>query len=113
MSFSVQFFARDVHAARAKLHEAHAPAAVKALIELAIAGVTGEMQPAALQGGAGMSSGACITAASGGSNDLKSVNHATPRARRICGILVETHGHIDEYGGRSGINAFRVEPYYD
>lgn len=102
MSFSISFFARDVHSARSKLREAYAPEAVKALIELSIAAI-----PAQNNLGAGASS-------QGSSSDTaKHSNQATPRVPRLCGILVETHGHIDENGGRSNIGLFRVEPYYD
>lgn len=106
MSFSVSFFARDVHTARAKLHEAHAPAGVKALVELAIAGISATPQQNDHAGAGSSSHGASGTAS-------QSVNRASPAPRRLCGILVETHGHIDEGGGRSNIGGFRVDPYWD
>lgn len=105
MSFSVSFFARDVHTARAKLHEAVAPAGVKALIELAIAGVSGTPQHNELAG-----AGSSSPSSSGSTGH--SPSRATPAAPRLGGILVETHGHIDENGGRSTIGEFRVHPYW-
>lgn len=107
MSFSISFFARDVHAAKSKLREAYAPESVKALIELSIAGI-----PQENSGGAGQP----MTAAQASETDgakVSGANRPAPRRPKLCGILVETHGHIDENGGRSNIGAFRVEPYYD
>lgn len=104
MSFNISFFARDVHTARTKLSEVHAPAAVKAVIELAIAGIP--PQPPAPRADAMTLSDASKEMAGAG-------NRPTPRPPRLAGILVETHGHIDESGSRSNIGLFRVEPYYD
>lgn len=104
MSFSISFFARDVHSAQTKLRDCYAPASVKAVVELALAGIPQQPQ---ISVGAGSSSSA------GASDSARGANQATPRKPQLCGILVETHGHIDEHGGRSGINSFRVEPYYD
>lgn len=100
MSFNVSFFARDAQSARNKLAAAYAPAAVKALVELAIAGM-----PA--QGHAGASQAPASDGARAAGNA------ASPKLPRLCGILVETHGHIDDGGGVSSIGAFRVEPCYD
>ena len=102
MSFSISFFARDVDTARSRLREAYAPEAVKALVELAIATIPHQSRHQ--NTGAGQSVSV---------DSAKTSNQATPRPRGLCGILVETHGHIDEGGGRSNINLFRVEPYYD
>jgi hypothetical protein len=102
MSFSTSFVARDVHTARRKLHEAHMPAAVKALVELALAGIP-------VGGGAGAGVVGYCTA----DEAKQAVNVPAPRPPRLCCILVEAHGHIDESGGRSNIGLFRVEPYYD
>jgi hypothetical protein len=107
LSFSIQFFAKDVHSARSKLRDSHAPEAVKAVIELAIAAIPHESRPS--QSGAGMSEGAGILASG---NNTASNRPNPPALPRLCGILVETHGHIDENGGRSNIGAFRVEPFY-
>lgn len=107
MSFSISFFARDVHIARSKLHEARAPEGVKALIELALASIPSQSYISTGAGSAGVSQART-------SDSAKEVgNSPSPRVPRLCGILVETHGHIDETGGRSNIGAFRVEPYYD
>ncbi|QQO30748.1 hypothetical protein JJC00_18870 [Bradyrhizobium diazoefficiens] len=109
MSFSVSFFARDVHTARSKLREAFAPAAVKALVELAIAGIPPQTQP---NGGA-VSSGAANQSGASEVKQASTGNTPSPRQPRLCGILVEASGHIDEHGARSGLSGFRVEPYYD
>lgn len=107
MSFSVSFFARDVHSARSKLHEARAPEGVKALIELALASIPPQNQTSAGAGSVGVSQART-------SDSAKEISNAgQPKVPRLCGILVETHGHIDESGGRSNIGAFRVEPFYD
>jgi hypothetical protein len=104
MSFSVSFFARTPDAARSKLQDAHAPAAVKALVELALAGIPSSAVPS--------TSGVGQASSSEGANRS---SNASPSIRppRLCGILVETHGHIDEGGSRSNLSLFRVEPYYD
>lgn len=107
MSFSVSFFARDVHTARSKLQAAFAPAAVKALVELALAGIPSQPRP---------NSGAGSLVSQSGVSETKQAsagNSPSPREPRLCGILVETSGHIDEHGDRSGLSGFRVEPYYD
>ena len=105
MSFSISFFARDIHTARSRLQGVYAPAAVKALIELALSSIPAEIPGSGLSGVAQQAAGAESTKSQG--------NRATPAPRRLAGILVETNGHIDEYGGRSWLNQFRVEPYYD
>lgn len=108
MSFSVSFFARDVQSAQSKLRDAYAPAAVKALVELALAGIPAASQP--------QYNGGIVSQQGIGSDAAKvevAVNRTVPRQPKLCGVLVETHGHIDENGQRSGINTFRVEPYYD
>lgn len=109
MSFSVSFFARDVHTARSKLREAHAPAAVKALVELAIAGIPPQTPPNSGTGG----SGSVTQSGASEAKQASTGNSPSPRQPRLCGILVETSGHIDENGARSGLSGFRVEPYYD
>lgn len=108
MSFYVQFFARDVAAARAKLAEAFAPAAVKAIVELAIAGIPHSATPTT---GIGQQAGAAQVA-NGASEKVSTVNRAPP-APVLRGILVETQGHIDESGNQSSIDHFRVRPFYD
>lgn len=108
MSFSISFFARDVHSAKSKLREAYAPEAVKALIELSLAGIPQEGLASA---GTGQMA-AAQTAATDGMK-VSDANRPTPRRPKLCGVLVSTHGHIDEHGGHSSIGAFRVEPYYD
>ena len=110
MSFTISFFARDAYAARSKLQNAYAPAAVKALVELALAGIPADSVTP--NSGAGVSGG--TSAADGAKSQANGPANATaiPR-RRLCGIRVETSGHIDEHGERSWINSFRVEPCYD
>lgn len=109
MSFSVSFFARDVQAAQTKLREAYAPAAVKALVELALAGIPSASQSPYAGAGQAMTGQDAAKAAAEGAG----VNRSVPRTPKLCGILVETNGHIDENGQRSGIATFRVEPFYD
>ena len=104
MSFYISFFARDVYSAQAKLREAYAPTAVKALIELAIASVPHESS-----GGAGSAG----NVATGTGAQLNKTPSNAPARPRLAGILVETSGHIDDQGQRSWIDKFRVEPYYD
>ncbi len=106
MTFSVSFFARDVHSARTKLREAHAPEAVKALVELAIASVPQQNQISVGAGTAGVSQARSTDSA-------KEANHSAPRKPQLFGILVETHGHIDEHGGNSNLGGFSVRPFYD
>ncbi len=102
MSYSFAFFATDMHSARRKLHEAYAPAGVKALVECALN---------AIPQSAGQ--GACGQADDNRKQGpQQEVNHAI-RMPLFRGVLVESNGHIDENGGRSGINVFRVEPFYD
>lgn len=118
MSFSIQFFARNPHHARAKLERATAPAGVKALIELALANISLHASAGA---GATNSTMGAGTGSAGYANQErpsdKTIKADAPTPLRpppiLCGIFVETHGHIDEGGGRSSITAFRVEPYYD
>src|SRR4029077_10754081 len=90
----VNFFARNVWDAQQKLQAAHAPGAVKALIEKALDGIS-EPQPTPSPGVS--SSGVSIASSSSGSND-KAIASGT-RAPVFAGVLVETHGHIDESGG--------------
>lgn len=115
MSFHISFFARDVQSAHAKLREAYAPAAVKALIELALAGIPA-ITPA-IQGYASNGASAPIpTQAPWGRGDAekaKAFAPAAPRAPVLCGIKVEAVGHIDENGHTSNIGTFRVEPLFD
>jgi hypothetical protein len=111
MSFSVSFFARDVNSARTKLHDASAPAGVKALIELALAGIPLQSHGGSGAGSAGIASQARTSDAAKEAGTGS--NSPSPRSPRLCGILVETHGHIDEHGARSNLGTFRVEPYYD
>jgi hypothetical protein len=103
MSFSVQFFARTVFDAQQKLQVAYAPGAVKALIEKALDGIP-KAHPTP-------SSGVSASSGSSGSND-KAIASG-PRAPIFAGVLVETHGHIDEGGSVSEIGRFVVRPLYD
>lgn len=108
MSYSFSFFARDVHAARRKLDEVHAPAGVKALVELALAGIG----PRPLQSAGATQAGSSRDAAEKTLAETRA-NQPTPRVPQLAGIHVESHGHIDEYGQGSGIGTLKVQPFYD
>ena len=103
MSFSVNFFATGVSDARNKLQSSYAPGAVKALVELALAGI--KTSPSSGSGGGAGQAPKVLTAGDAG-------NAPAPRPAELRGILVETHGHIDENGGQSEIGLFRVRPFY-
>lgn len=96
MSFRFSFTARDVSSAHAKLQSVHAPAAVKALIEVALTSVP-RSQPVA-QG----------RTPNTGFSDPQSVRTPT-----LAGILVEAQGHVDDSGGEGKIDRFLVQPLYD
>ncbi|MGY3393418.1 hypothetical protein ACVWW6_006009 [Bradyrhizobium sp. USDA 3311] len=107
MSFAVSFFARNVDHARSMLHEARAPIAVKALVELTLASI-----PRQASAGAGASSASTANQARP-SDAAKDANAPATPAPQLRGILVETHGHIDEHGAQSYLNGFKVQPLYD
>lgn len=102
MSFSIQFAATSDYSARQKLAQASAPAAVKALIELALAGLRWPQQ----------------------ASESKSVDHSTgsglasggaSRLPVLVAVCVETSGHIEEGSAsqRSYLNSFAVQPLYE
>jgi hypothetical protein len=109
MSFHITFAARSVHEARFKLNYEHAPAAVKALIELALAAVpTPKLTPP--QQAIGM-------AASGGDGEAREGLPVSGPTRQTAapshfGVFVEVWGHIADAGdgGRSEIQRFVVQP---
>jgi hypothetical protein len=113
MSFHISFFARDVNSAHNKLREAHAPAALKALIELALGGIA-RSQSAGVPAAAAPPTQAPWPKSSG---DMKAMAAAfappAPRTPSLCGVRVEASGHIDENGQHSFITAFKVEPLFD
>ena len=103
MSFSFSFTARSVASARSKLREQYAPEGLKALIELALAGIREPVQPAFTRS----------QETSGVSQAANAAKAEAPRQSPLVGIFVEAWGHIDDGGGRSNIDRFLVQPLYD
>ena len=104
MSFHINMTASSVTAAKDKLHDAYAPASVKAVIESVLNGIPrprSELQADVAQLG-GISEKAI---ASNQSN--------MPRSPMLVGILIEAYGHIDERGGTSEMQKLLVRPLYD
>jgi hypothetical protein len=118
MSFSISFVARDIHDARQKLQQQYAPAAVKALIELALIGAVPPVpppQPSRPQRIVSASSeGAAKTAYEEAAGRAGSQAESQPH-RKLLGIKVETFGHIADLneGGRSWLDRFVVEALVD
>lgn len=105
MSFSFNFTAGSVASARAKLAAEYAPAAVKAVVELALAGIR-EPAPAVMT----RTTEAVKSAAAGVASAGAASASTSPR---LVGVLVEAYGHIDEHGGCSQIMKFEVRPLFD
>lgn len=103
MSFSFSFTARNVASARSKLRDQYAPEGVKALIELALAGIREPVQLAFTRS----------QETAGGNPTGNATKTEAPRHSPLMGIFVEAWGHIDEGGGRSNIDRFLVQPLYD
>jgi hypothetical protein len=104
MSFCITFTARTIHSARQKLHEAYAPACVKALIEKALDAIR-EPSPAN-----------CATAEARQETAKQgaAISTAPRRQPEFCGVLVEAWGHIDDTGiDKSWIDCFVVQPLFD
>jgi hypothetical protein len=100
MSFIFSFCATSLYGARSKLSEQHAPAAVKALVELALAGIR-EPVPSTQGASAGRGEG--------------NARQAEPSQRppRFVGVFVEAWGCIDTSGGKSSMDRFVVQPLYE
>lgn len=105
MSFSINFTARSVSSAKAKLAAEHAPGVVKALIEKALdalppAAIPPVHQEEARSGSAGAAVGAITSGR---------------RKPEFIGLRVEASGHIGDPGdhGDSWINKFLVQPLWD
>lgn len=105
MSFSFNFTASSVSSARAKLAAAYAPAAVKAVVELALASIR-EPAPVAMTRAVDAKSAGNGAASSGG-------QQASSTSPHFLGVFVEAWGHIDECGGASQIQKFEVRPLFD
>jgi hypothetical protein len=105
MSFSFNFTAGSVASARAKLANEYAPASVKALVELALAGIR-EPAPVAMV----RTTEAAKASAAGCAQSGQTVSALPPR---FIGVMVEAWGHIDEHGGTSMIQKFEVRPLFD
>jgi len=100
MSFSFQFSAADKYDALRKLHDAHAPAAVKAVIEMALQGLPHVSSPQT-------STSASTTAGARGQGS----GSASARPPELRGVFVEAWGHIDETGvGESKVERLAVKP---
>lgn len=101
MSFSMSFAATSAHGAHQKLREASAPAAVKALVELALAGLRWPQQATQGEGAGSM-------------NDKAIASSGSSRKPTLVAVYVETYGHLEEGGSdRSWIDRFVVQPLYE
>jgi len=103
MSFNFSFSARTAYEARSKLHDQHAPAAVKALIEKALDAIPAS--PSETDSAQSERSGGLVGAISASS--------PAPKPSLI-GVFVEVWGHIADAGskGTSEIPRFIVKPLY-
>jgi hypothetical protein len=110
MSFSVYFTARNIHEARHKLKEAQAPAAVKAVIELALCGALPAAKPLNIIG-AEEAKAQSVGASAGASGRASQAQ--SPHG--LFGLKVEAHGHIADVGdgGRSWVDKIVVEALVD
>jgi len=99
MSFSISFSAASKYSAEQKLHDAHLPGAVKAVIEKALDGMPWSRQ-------APPSSGAGIV-----SEETAFSGQGRVRAAVFIGVHVEAHGHVD--GAGCEIPKISVRPLYD
>jgi hypothetical protein len=105
MSFHVSFVARNAYEARAKLAQAQAPGAVKAVIEMAIAGA--QLPPAG--------PAASVTISSRSAADAGVAQAGGTRPPSLLGIMVEAWGHVAEAGegAMSHFQRFEVRPLID
>jgi len=113
MSFHINITASSVAAAKGRLHDAYAPAAVKALIEAALDGMP---KPSRLPAGGAQQAAAGNIASLSEKPSEKRVaieQGGEPRSPILIGILVEAYGHIDVEGGTSEMHKFLVKPIYE
>jgi hypothetical protein len=98
MSFSFQFSAADKYDALRKLHDAYAPAAVKAVIEMALQGLP--HAPAFRP-----------STSTSGKAEAGASSSSSSRPPELRGVFVEAWGHIDEGTcGESKIERLVVKP---
>jgi hypothetical protein len=117
MSFHFTFTARSSYSARQQLHEVHAPAAVKALVENALAAIAWPaLKPPEPLNAPGMVTAAGEARATRADGGMVAAKQATRKEREVFGVLVEVWGHIAEGGGGnepSEIQRFVVRPLFD